>query len=158
MADRIWLGYGFKRNCAHFLSSYVDTASDADHRDGMIRVSGVMWYTNLEVRKRHEQMPLYKAYSEEEFPKLDTWDAINIDKSCDIPRDYDGIMAVPITFMDKYSPEQFEIVGVFNHGCDSEFDLAKPVLRGQELYTRIAIRRRKPQSVKSVQDEVSRIQ
>jgi hypothetical protein len=56
-------------------------------------------------------------------------------------------MGVPITFMDKYNPEQFEIVGVFNHGCDSEFDLAKPILNGKELYTRIAIRKR--QSCKS---------
>ena len=57
------------------------------------------------------------------------------------------MMGVPITFMYKYNPEQFEIVGVFNHGCDSEFDLAKPILKGKELYTRIAIRKR--QSCKS---------
>ena len=144
MENKIWLGYGFKRNCAHFRTNYKDTASDADHREGMIRVSGVMWYTNLEVSKRHEHYPLYKHYSPEEFPKYESYDAIEVAKTPDIPMDYDGIMGVPITFMDKYCPEQFEIVGVFNHGSDSEFDLAKPILNGKELYTRIAIRHRKP--------------
>ena len=143
MENKIWLGYGFKRNCAHFKTNYKDTASDADHREGMIRVSGVMWYTNLEVSKRHEHYPLYKHYSSEEFPKYESYDAIEVAKTPDIPMDYDGVMGVPITFMDKYCPEQFEIVGVFNHGSDSEFDLAKPILNGKELYTRIAIRHRK---------------
>ena len=143
MENKIWLGYGFRRNCAHFRTNYEDTASDADHREGMIRVSGVMWYTNLEVSKRHEYYPLYRHYSPDEFPKYETYDAIEVAKTSDIPIDYDGVMGVPITFMDKYCPEQFEIVGVFNHGSDSEFDLAKPILRGKELFTRIAIRHRR---------------
>ena len=144
MENKIWLGYGFRRNCAHFETNYKDEATDADHRAGMIRVSGVMWYTNLEVSKRHERYPLYKHYSPTEFPKYESYDAIEVSKTSDIPMDYDGVMGVPITFMDKYCPEQFEIVGVFNHGSDSEFDLAKPILNGKELYTRIAIRHRSP--------------
>ena len=109
-----------------------------------IRVKGVRWYTNLEYSSRHEKLPLYKAYSSAEFPKYESYDAIEVSKTSDIPMDYDGVMGVPITFMDKYCPEQFEIVGVFNHGSDSEFDLAKPILNGKELYTRIAIRHRSP--------------
>ena len=108
----------------------------------MIRVPSVTWYTNLEIPRRHEQIILYKHYDPVDYPKYDNYDAINVDKTTDIPCDYDGIMGVPITFMYKYCPEQFEIVGVFNHGCDNEYDLAKPILNGKELYTRIAIRKK----------------
>lgn len=142
MQDKIWMGYGFKRNCAHFITKYEDTASDADHREGMIRVPSVTWYTNLEIPRRHEQIILYKQYNPVDYPKYDNFDAINVDKTTDIPCDYDGVMGVPITFMYKYCPKQFEIVGVFNHGCDNEYDLAKPILNGKELYTRIAIRKK----------------
>ena len=62
MSNRIWLGYGFRRNCAHFETNYKDVASDADHREGMIRVSGVMWFTNMEIPKRGDVYPLYKNY------------------------------------------------------------------------------------------------
>ena len=144
MENRIWLGYGFNRNCAHFITNYEDNASDRDHRAGMIRVPSVTWFTNLEIAKRHERYPLYKTYTPDEFPKYDNYDAIEVGKTSDIPLDYDGIMGVPITFMYKYCPEQFEIVGVFNHGSDSKFDIAKPILNGKELYSRIAIRHKKP--------------
>ena len=147
MANKIWLGYGFKRNCAHFISNYEDNATDADHREGMIRVPSVTWFTNLEIPKRYEEYIFIRKYATDEYPKYDNYDAIEVSKSSDIPEDYDGLMGVPITFMYKYNPNQFEIVGVFNHGCDSEFDLAKPILNGKELYTRIAIRKR--QSCKS---------
>jgi hypothetical protein len=75
-----------------------------------IRVKGVRWYTNLDYKERHEDLPLYKYYTEEEYPKFDNYDAINVEKTKDIPSDYDGLMGVPITFMDKYNPEQFEII------------------------------------------------
>ena len=88
MNNSIWLGYGFRRNCAHFETNYRDEASDADHRAGMIRVSGVMWYTNLEIAKRHEIYPLYKRYSPEEFPVYDNYDAIEVGRACDIPMDF----------------------------------------------------------------------
>lgn len=140
--DKIWLGYGFKGGAGHFISNYEDVATAGDHREGMIRVSGVTWFTNLEIPKRNEELVLYKAYEPEEYPKYDNYDAINVDKTVEIPKDYYGIMGVPITFMDKYNPQQFEIVGVMNHGCDSIYDVAKPLLNGKELYTRILIRRR----------------
>ncbi len=78
----------------------------------MIRVSGVHWFTNLEHDKRHEDIPLYRHYTPEEYPKFENYDAINVDKTSEIPCDYDGVMGVPITFMDKYNPDQFEIIGV----------------------------------------------
>ena len=148
--NTIWLGFGFRRNCAHFKSRYVDTATDADHREGMIRVSGVMWYTNLDIAKRHEQLPLYKKYTPEEFPNYDNYDAIEVSKSSDIPYDYDGVMGVPITFMDKYNPDQFEIVGAtesegkgFSNGLwNATSGLSQATVNGNRVYKRIFIRRR----------------
>lgn len=70
----------------------------------------ILWYTNLDIQKRHEDMVLYKKYTPEEYPNYDNYEGINIDKVTDIPYDYDGLMGVPITFLDKYNPEQFEIV------------------------------------------------
>ena len=118
--NKIWLGYGFKGGAAHFINShYVDYASAGDHKEGMIRVSGVVWFTNLDIAKRHEDLILYKTYSPDEYPNYDNYDAINVDKTSDIPLDYDGVIGVPITFLDKYSPEQFEIIGLGIVGsCD----------------------------------------
>lgn len=82
------------------------------------------WFTNLDVKKRHETMILTESYFEhpEKYPKYDNYDAINVDKTADIPYDYDydGVMGVPITFLDKYNPEQFEIVGLTQRGCHDE--------------------------------------
>lgn len=108
--NKLWLGYGFKGGAAHFVSPYEDKATAGDHKEGMIRVSGVNWFTNLDIKKRHEELVLFKTYSPDEYPHYDNYDAINVDKTNDIPCDYDGVMGVPITFMDKYCPEQFEIV------------------------------------------------
>ncbi len=110
--NKLWLGHGFNRNVAHFVSHYEDTASDLDHREGMIRVSGVQWFTNLDLAKRHEEMVLFKRYDPAEYPKFANFDAINVDKTAEIPLDYDGAMGVPITFLNKYNPDQFEILGV----------------------------------------------
>ncbi len=111
MENKIWLGYGFKRNCAHFITKYEDNATDADHREGMIRVPSVTWFTNLEIPKIHDEMILWKEYSPAEYPKYVNFDAIEVSQTSDIPKDYDGLMGVPITFMYKYNPDQFEIVG-----------------------------------------------
>lgn len=108
--NKIWLGYGFKGGAGHFVSPYEDVATAGDHREGLIRVSGVHWFTNLDTKKRHEQLVLYKHYTPEEYPKYDNYDAINVNSTNDIPFDYDDLMGVPITFLDKYSPDQFEIV------------------------------------------------
>ena len=113
-ANKMWLGHGFKRNMAHFITPhYQDTASDTDHREGMIRVSGVVWYTNLDHNKRHEEMILVQRYHGNEaiYPHYANFDAIEVSRTQDIPVDYEGLMGVPITFLTKYNPEQFEIIG-----------------------------------------------
>lgn len=111
--NKLWLGYGFKGGAGHFINEhYEDYATANDRKEGMIRVSGVHWFTNLEISKRHEDLILYKEYTPEKYPKFENLDAINVDVTKDIPIDYDGMMGVPITFMDKYNPDQFEIIGV----------------------------------------------
>ena len=111
--NKIWLGIGFTGGAGHFLNTqYEDYATAGNHKEGMIRVSGVHWFTNLDINKRHEDLILYKKYTPEEYPKYENLDAINVDITKDIPIDYNGMMGVPITFMDKYNPNQFEIIGV----------------------------------------------
>lgn len=167
--NKIWLGYGFPGNVGFFLNThYEDYAKSNQHKEGMIRVSGVMWYTNIDIQKRHEPIILYKTYSTEEYPTYDNYDAIEVSKTADIPYDYDGVMGVPITFMDKYSPDQFEILGMCENldlyhlktkvytpqecrdryyelfGKKGTYDLnASGVVRGKKVYQRILIRRRR---------------
>jgi len=127
--NKLWLGYGFKGGAGHFINEhYEDYATATDRKEGMIRVSGVHWFTNLEINKRHEDLILYKKYTPEEYPKFENFDAINVDVTKDIPMDYDGLMGVPITFMDKYNPDQFEIIGVgiANLGLEIGIEPYKP--------------------------------
>ena len=77
-----------------------------------IRVKGVRWFTNLDYKERHEDLILYKTYSPEEYPQYDNFNAIEVNKTENIPADYEGMMGVPLTFLDKYSPDQFEILGI----------------------------------------------
>lgn len=111
--NKIWLGFGFKGSAGHFINdTYENYATASDKKDGMIRVSGVHWFTNLDIKKRHEDLILYKKYTPEEYPKYENFDAINVDVTKEIPCDYEGLMGVPITFVDKYNPDQFDIIGV----------------------------------------------
>ena len=94
-------------------------------RDGrkVNRVPGVCWYTNLDHNKRHEEMILYKRYNPEEYPKYANYDAIEVSKTAEIPLDYDGAMGVPTTFLDKYNPDQFEIIGLAEGELGKELGL-----------------------------------
>lgn len=153
--NKMWLGYGFKGGAGHFISKYEDIATAGDHREGMIRVSGVTWFTNLEHNKRHEELILYKEYNPEkfpnEYPKYDNYDAIEVKKTAEIPMNYNGVMGVPITFLDKYNPEQFEIIGLSaSAGYDKnivglEFKGIKDarcIVNGKNVYARIFIRKK----------------
>lgn len=110
-----------------------------------------IWFTNLDIAKRHEKLALYKKYNPKEFPKYDNYDAINVNKTSDIPMDYDGVMGVPITFLDKYNPEQFEIVSCNDirrspsvpfkeHGLIKDKEGA---IKGKPTYVRICIKHNK---------------
>lgn len=98
--NNVWIGY--------------NSPSEFETPDGMTKkVSGLgRWFTNLDHSKRHEKLILWKNYTPEEYPKYDNYDAINVDKVSEIPCDYDGVMGVPITFLDSFSPDQFEILGL----------------------------------------------
>ena len=108
-------------------------------------LGNAMWLTNLDIEKRYQKLILTKTYTPEEYPKYDTYDAINVKRCIDIPKDYSGIMGVPITIINKYNPEQFELIGEANHGSDNEYDLFKPLLHGRYLFKRILIRNRNPE-------------
>ena len=155
MSDKIWLGYGFKGGAAHFINQhYEDYATAGDHREGMIRVSGVTWFTNLEIPKRNDELVLYRKYDPQVYPTYENYDAIDVSATAEIPEDWYGNMGVPDTFLNQYNPNQFEIVGL---GCG---DLAKEIgirrnFRGRTdvayridgkdkcPYSRIIIRRRR---------------
>ena len=153
--NKMWLGYGFKGAAGHFISKYQDIATAGDHREGMIRVSGVTWFTNLEHKKRHEELILYKEYNPEkfpnEYPKYENYNAIEVSKTAEIPMNYDGVMGVPITFMNKYNPKQFELIWTTDRGGDGMLEEFKiphdrydaPVVAGKGLYKRILIRKNK---------------
>ena len=151
-ANKVWLGYGFNGGAAHFINTqYEDYATAGNHKEGKIRVSGVHWFTNLDTRKRHEDLILYKTYNKKEFPTYDNYDAIEVSKTKDIPMDYKGVMGVPITFMDKYNPDQFEIIGAtesegkgFSNGLwNEESKVAQAMVKGERVYKRIFIKNKR---------------
>ena len=109
-----------------------------------IRVKGVRWFTNLDYKQRHEDLILYKHYLPNEYPKYDNYNGINVDKTADIPMDFNGAMGVPITFLDKYSPEQFKLIK-FRKGDDNK-DL-RYTIDGEtkQPYFRIIIKNKKVQ-------------
>lgn len=152
LQNKIWLGYGFRGNAGFFINHvYEDYATASSHKEGMIRVSGVTWFTNLDIQKRHEELTLYKKYNSEEYPHYDNYDAINVDKTADIPCDYDGAMGVPITYLDKHNPDQFEILDandfiIGNRAPQKPHGLIKDKdgsVEGRIVYARILIRKRK---------------
>lgn len=160
--DRIRTGYTHFNTGMFF---YVPDSFEKYHHveDGrkVARVSTSCWYTSLPVEKHKEFLDLYKHYTPEEYPKYDNYDAINVDKYREIPCDYDGVMGVPITFLDKYNPDQFEIIWQasgntyanapkevleelkFNPNIKYGGGLGAPVLHGKATYTRVLIRRKR---------------
>ena len=105
------------------------------------------WFTNIDHKKRNEELDLYKKYNETDYPKYENYDAIEVSKTCDIPMDYDGVMGVPITFLDKYCPSQFEIVDINPHFYSIvEQGLPKPkqlkISGRKDPYARILIRKK----------------
>lgn len=112
-------------------------------KDGVkyAKFGNICWFTNLS--RTFKPLKLTKVYSQEQYLKYDDYNAIEVSKVKDIPYDYDDIMGVPVTFLQYHDPEQFEIIGELNHGCDNEYDFAKPTVNGKELFPRILIRRKK---------------
>ena len=154
-SNKIWLGASIHSGDREFRipDDYPITAAGYRiAKDGKkyIRVKGVRWYTNIDYPQRHEDIILYKKYNSIDFPKYDNYNAIEVSKTAEIPEDYFNEMGVPITFIDKYNPEQFNIIG-------ADFDLAGAItingkyianpqrfyVNGIRKYARILIKRKK---------------
>ncbi len=115
--NKVWYGPSIRSGDREFgvPAEYPLTAAGSrvdEAGNKFIRVKGVRWFTNLDFPERHEDLILYKSYNSEEYPAYDNYDAIEVGKTKEIPMDYDGLMGVPITFLDRHNPDQFEIVGV----------------------------------------------
>ena len=126
-ANKVWLGYQFgdmKFKVPDFYEPR-ETRFWIDETGQKWRSLGnICWFTNLDIKKRHEDLILYKYYTPEEYPTYANYNAIDVSKTADIPCDYDGLMGVPITFMDKYNPEQFEIIGMAHGDAGVELGLS----------------------------------
>lgn len=112
--NRMWLGNGFENGNAYFKTPDGERYGSGVYNPetGLVKFRNVSWFTNLEHQKRHEELILYKKYNAEEFPHYDNFDAIEVPKIKDIPMDYFGAMGVPDTFLAKYNPDQFELIGI----------------------------------------------
>ena len=151
--NKIWLGVSIKSGDRKFYvpDNYPLNASGCgidENGKRFIRVKGVRWFTNIEDANCNKPLDLYKKYNPKDYPKYDNYDAINVNKTSDIPMDYDGVMGVPITFLDKYCPTQFEIVGLTSSSRECTYGqlignaTTRAMIGGKKIYARILIRRK----------------
>ena len=158
MQNQAWLGNGMGRWISGFIvpntyELYGTEARINDKGERIVATNNCLWLTNLDFKKRHEELILVKRYNPVDYPKYDNYDAIEVRKTADIPCDYAGVMGVPITFLDKYSPDQFEILGCsesegkgFSNGLwNSKSEAKEPLINGQRQYKRIFIRNKHPE-------------
>lgn len=160
---KVWGGFHFNKTCVFQIpDSYekYDEKLTNEIGDGYkyCQVPSIATFTNLDIKKRHEDMILIRRYNSEDYPKYDNYDAIEVSKVKDIPYDYEGVMGVPITFMDKYNPDQFEILGAtesegkgFSNGLwDEDSGVAQPLINGKRRYKRLFIRNKHPEPRKEI--------
>lgn len=154
---KLWLGASIHSGDREFRVPDNYSLNAAGYRvdkngNKYIRVKGVRWYTNLDYKERHDDLILYKKYNKEEYSKYDNYDAINVDQVKEIPIDYSGTMGVPITFVDKYNPDQFEILGMASSAGYNKQIVgipflgkkdARPLINGKNIYARIFIKHKK---------------
>lgn len=151
--DKVWLGYKSGDMEFHVPADSEPRATRYwvdDTGQKWQSMGNICWFTNLDIKKRHEELILYKHYTPDEYPHYDNYKAINVDKVVDIPCDYQHAIGVPITFMDKYNPEQFEILGatesegtgLSNGLWNKDSQVAQPVVNGKRIYKRIFIQRK----------------
>ena len=145
--NKIWIGY--KNGDMEFKVPAHYEARETRYRQDETgqkwrSMGNICWYTNLDIEKRHEDLILYKQYNENEYPKYDNYDAINIDKVKEIPIDYKGIMGVPITFLAKHNPRQFELIGIDRPLVEEiTGKVSRFKIDDKEKFARIVIRNKK---------------
>lgn len=148
--NKLWIGINSNRKFSGFIvpDHYPLRGTEArtdEEGNRVISTNNTCWFTNMELKKRHEDLILYKKYNAEEYPRYDNYDAIEVKKTADIPLDFPGVMGVPVTFLDKYNPEQFEILGC-NRGVDQD---PKKVygrgsyVNGKETFKRLFIKNKR---------------
>lgn len=152
-ADRIRTGYtNFNVGMYFYVPEAVEKYHKIENGRKMVRVSTSCWFTSLPVKKHTEDLILYQKYSPDIYQKYDNYDAININTYTDIPYDYEGEMGVPVTFLDKYNPDQFEILGMAaSAGYKKEIvgieflgqKDARPLINGKNTYARVFIRKKR---------------
>ena len=126
--NQLWLGM-------NFVKSFEKPNGDIQ------KFGNISWFTNIENKRRNEKLDLYKRYSFEDYPKYQNYDAIEVSRVDEIPMDYDGVMGVPITFLYKYNPTQFEIIGLDRYVEDNPHYGHRFTIKGEETYARILIRK-----------------
>ena len=140
--NKMWFGQNTKGDTRKGNSLSFNTTNGGTKTFGNIG-----WYTNLTHPKRNEEIYLYKTYNETDYPKYDNYDAIEVSKTAEIPMDYDGVMGVPITFLDKYCPTQFEIVGLTSSSKENTYGqlledtTTRAMICGNKKYARILIKK-----------------
>ena len=149
----MWLGHSIHSHCEFRVPDDCPPRASKFRVDAsgtkFIHVNGVRWFTNLEHSRRAEKMTLTKIYAghESDYPYYDSYGAIEVSRTKYIPSDFDGVMGVPISFLDKYNPKQFEILGIDRYIEDNPYPGKRLGLYGNEVYARILIRNRKPRRV-----------
>ena len=144
--DKLWVGYD--NGGTKWFQVPMDYDISTESRKKIVNgvkyfsMGRILWFTNLDTTKRNENIVLYKKYTPKEFPKYDNYDVINVDKVSDIPMNYNHVMGVPITFVDKYNPKQFEILGVANSARWIGYKCLT-IIQGRKIYNRILIKRKK---------------
>ncbi|OHA88122.1 MAG: modification methylase [Candidatus Zambryskibacteria bacterium RIFCSPHIGHO2_01_FULL_43_25] len=143
--NKVWLGYD--NGGTKWFQVPMDYDIPTESRKKIVNgvkyfsMGSVNWYTNLYVSKRHNEFTLYKKYSPKEYSKYDSYNAINVNRFIDIPKDYNGVMGVPITFLDKHNPDQFEIIGLDRYtGKNGDKDFT---VNGKLLFRRLLIKKKK---------------
>ena len=146
--NQLWLGMSMNGSNRWFVApdSYEVKENAAGYKldekgRKMFFVNGVTWFTNIENKRRNEKLDLYKKYSFEDYPKYDNYDAIEVSRVDEIPMDYDGVMGVPITFLYKYNPTQFEIIGIANSARYIGNFPCLTIINGKRIYNRILIKK-----------------
>jgi len=151
--NKVWIGINSNRNFSGFIvpKHYPLDGTEAridENGNRVVSSNNTCWFTNLDNAKRHEELILYKKYNPEEYPTYDNYNAIEVSKTNDIPIDYKGVMGVPITFMNKHNPEQFEIVGCsYSYGEPKGYHINgkdfSVSINGKQIYKRLFIKKKR---------------
>ena len=143
--NELWWGCSLHGTKCHFIVPNSYEGNNVFEENGVRygKVNNAIWFTNISHTKRNTPLDLYKKYSADEYPKYDNYDAIEVSRVSEIPMDYDGVMGVPITFLDKYCPTQFEILGIANNVRWIGDFPCLTIIKGEKVYNRILIRRKK---------------